>query len=62
MAMKLTPLDKQSKRRRREFHAARRGSWNGLSPVTRIVPDRRAYDRNRMKRETAQSAEKQNPY
>ena len=44
------PLNKQSKRARRAYHAARRGSWNGLSPVTRVVPGRRGYDRNRTKR------------
>lgn len=44
------PLNKQSKRARRAYHAARRGSWYGLSPVTRVVPGRRGYDRNRTKR------------
>ena len=46
------PLHKQSKRAQRAYHAARRGSWYGLSPVTRVVPSRRNYDRNRMKRQT----------
>ena len=50
--VKMTPLAKQSKRKQREYYAARRGSWNGVSPVTRIVPSGRAYDRNRIKRET----------
>ena len=49
--MKMTPLEKQSKNVQRKFHASKRGSWNGVSPVTRIVPSRRVYDRNRMKRE-----------
>ena len=44
------PLNKQSKRAQRAYHAARRGSWYGLSPVTRVVPGRRGYDRNRTKR------------
>ena len=44
------PLNKQSKRARRAYHVARRGSWYGLSPVTRVVPGRRGYDRNRTKR------------
>ena len=48
---KMIPLAKQSKASRREYHLARRGSWNGISPITRIVPDRRVYDRNRLKRE-----------
>ena len=50
--VKMTPLKKQSKSKKREYYAAKRGSWNGVSPVTRIVPSRRAYDRNRVKRET----------
>ena len=49
---KMTPIAKQSKSKQREYYASKRGSWNGISPVTRIVPSRRAYDRNRMKRET----------
>lgn len=46
---KMTPLKKQSKSKQREYYAAKRGSWNGVSPATRIVPSGRAYDRNRMK-------------
>ena len=53
---KMIPLAKQSKVRRRKYHLARRGSWNGVSPVTRIAPDRRAYDRNRLKREDRRAA------
>ena len=44
------PLNKQSKRAQRAYHAAQRGVWHGLSPVTRVVPGRRGYDRNRTKR------------
>lgn len=43
------PLCKQSKRARKAFYASRRGTWNGLSPVTRIAPSRKAYDRRRIK-------------
>ena len=42
---KLTPLDKMSKKSRKAFHTQQRGSWNGLSPVTRIVPNKKAYIR-----------------
>ena len=31
--MKVTPLKKQSKKNQRKFHAAKRGTWNGVSPV-----------------------------
>ena len=44
---KMIPLAKQSKASQREYHLARRGSWNGVSPITRIVQSRRAYDRTR---------------
>ena len=33
--MKVTPLKKQSKKNQRKFHTAKRGTWNGVSPVTR---------------------------
>lgn len=46
----IVPLKKQSKREQKEYHAKQRGRWNGLCPVTRTVPNRKAYDRNRIKR------------
>ena len=49
--LKTIPLNKQSKQQQRAYHAAKRGSWNGVDPVTRIVPSKKAYDRNRIKRE-----------
>lgn len=42
------PLKKQSKKAQREHHAKQRGSWYGISPVTRTVPNGKAYDRNRV--------------
>ena len=44
-------LKKQSKRAQKEFHSKRRGSWYGISPVTRSVPSGRIYDRKQIKRE-----------
>ena len=49
--LKTIPLKKQSKKQQRAYHAAKRGSWNGVSPVTRVVPSKKGYDRNRVKRE-----------
>lgn len=46
----LVPLRKQSKKKQREYYSARRGSWNGVNPITRVVPNGKAYDRNRAKR------------
>ena len=47
----IVPLKKQSKRAQKEYHDKQRGSWYGISPVTRTVPNGKAYDRNRVKRE-----------
>lgn len=49
--MKMTPISKQSKKARKRYDASRRGGWNGISPVTRIVPNKKAYDRKRLKQE-----------
>ena len=46
------PLNKQSKKAQREHHAKQRGSWYGLSPVTRTCPNGKAYDRNKAKRDS----------
>lgn len=47
---KFIPLDKQSKRAQKEHHTKQRGSWYGICPVTRTVPNGKVYDRNRVKR------------
>ena len=41
----------------KEQHAKQRGSWYGISPVTRTVPNGKAYDRNRVKREDRELTE-----
>ena len=51
--LKMIPLNKQSKKAQRRYHAAKRGDWNGVSPVTRVIPNKKAYDRKRAGRETA---------
>lgn len=42
----MVPLAKQSKRAQKEHHKKQRGSWYGLNPITRTVPNKKAYDRN----------------
>lgn len=54
---KMTPITKQSKRAQRKYYASKRGSWYGISPVTRIVPSGKVYDRKRMKRESHSASE-----
>ena len=50
--LKNTPLKKRSKKAQRAHHALKRADWNGVMPVTRVVPDKTKYDRNSMKRES----------
>ena len=50
--------EKQSKKNQRNFYAAKRGSWNGVSPITLVVQSKRIYDRNRAKQESRQSADR----
>ena len=57
MAERIIPLKKQSKRDQRRFYASKRGSWNGISPITRMVQSRRTYDRNRIKREDRRASD-----
>lgn len=54
--MKYVPLEKQSKKQQRAHHAAKRGSWNGVNPVSRAVPNKKVYDRKRLKRELEREA------
>lgn len=47
----MVPLKKRSKKAQKEYHNKQRGTWYGLCPVTRTVPNGRAYDRQRVQRE-----------
>ncbi|MBR5501711.1 MAG: hypothetical protein IKV55_01625 [Oscillospiraceae bacterium] len=46
-----TPLAKQSKRAQRACYSRRRGSWNGVSPVTKTIESKKIYNRSRLKNE-----------
>lgn len=48
---KMVPLDKQSKKHRRAYHATQCGTWYGVNPVTRMKPSGKTYDRIHIKRE-----------
>lgn len=39
--MKFISYEKKSKKEQQAINAAKRGSWYGLSPVTRIAPDKK---------------------
>lgn len=42
---KVVDLCKQSKKAQKAFYAAQRGSWNGVNPVSRVVPNGKVYFR-----------------
>ena len=44
---KFIPYEKLSKKQKRVRDAARRGSWGGLSPVTRCPENPKAYQRKK---------------
>jgi len=44
---KYIPLRKQSKREQKKFHALKRGSWGDISPITRTLPNPKAYRRKK---------------
>ena len=43
------PLEKRSKRDRRAYYRDKRNDWNGVVPVTRVIPGKKGYDRNRQR-------------
>ena len=50
MSMNLVPLDKQSKKEQKKYHARRRRDWNGLKPTTRVVKSKKVYDRKKLRK------------
>ena len=49
---KYVSLDKRSKKAQREYHAKQRRTWGELNPVTRSVPNGKAYNRKKEKQRT----------
>ena len=49
---KYVSLDKRSKKAQKEFYSGQRRTWGELNPVTRSVPNGKAYNRKKEKRET----------
>lgn len=47
---KFIPLEKLSKKKQRERHAAKRGGWNGINPVTRKPANPKAYNRKKTRK------------
>ena len=46
---KTIPLEKRGKRDRRSYYSDKRNDWNGVVPVTRVIPGKKGYDRNRQR-------------
>ena len=47
---KLIPLEKRSKKEQKAWYARQRGDWNGVNPVTKIVPSKKLYNRKKQRR------------
>ena len=47
MKQKFIPLDKLSKRKRKEYHEAKRRNWGGFNPVTRKTANIKVYNRKK---------------
>jgi hypothetical protein len=47
---KFIPFEKLSKKKQRELHAKRRGTWGNVNPVTRKPKNPKAYDRKKARR------------
>ena len=48
---KFVPKDKMSKKAQKELNDKKRGTWGNTNPVTRVQPNKKAYDRKRDKKE-----------
>ena len=49
MKQKYVPLDKQSKRKQKEYHAVQRRDWGNLNPTTRKIDNAKTYNRKKSK-------------
>ena len=46
---KYVSLDKRSKKQQKEYHSKQRRTWGDINPVTRSVPNGKAYNRKKEK-------------
>ena len=49
---KYIPYKKLSKKKKKEADSARRGSWNGVRPVTQRIESKKKYQRKKSLKET----------
>jgi hypothetical protein len=55
---KFIPQDKMSKKAQKELNDKKRGTWGNTNPVTRVQPNKKAYDRKRDKKTNLDEAKK----
>jgi hypothetical protein len=53
---RFVPLGKKSKKEQKKFHTRQRKTWEGISPVTRTVPNGKAYNRKKKKADERRSS------
>jgi len=49
MKQNYIPLEKQSKRNQRKYHAMQRRDWGNINPATKKVENGKAYNRKKSK-------------
>ena len=54
---KFVSRDKMSKKDRKELDSKKRNTWGNTNPVTRVQPNKKAYDRKRDKKELDEDIE-----
>ena len=57
---KFVPQDKMSKKAQKELNDKKRGTWGNTNPVTRVQPNKKAYDRKRDKKADLDESKKLN--
>ena len=45
------PINKKSKKAKREYYSQQRLDWNGINPATRVFLDGKTFDRKKIKEE-----------
>ena len=53
---KFIPPEKRSKKEQKKLAAAKRRTWGDMSPVTRTVPNGKAYNRKKLKNDERRSS------
>lgn len=52
---KFIPVNKQTKKKQKEYFAKKRNDWGGLNPMTRTVPNGKGYNRKKQRAQDRKS-------